>query len=156
MITYTEEPLAHCKPDIEALLPAQWAETGDSAIECAPDWNMYSNLERVKALILIMARDDNGRAVGYLAGVVHRHPNSVQHQVASLATYFIEDRPGRPLLVRSLLANGVKVATQRGAWKITIDTEHDHSAARILEAMGFKPKSVKYVMTRDVQEAAHA
>lgn len=156
MITYTEEPLSHCQADIESLLPEQWAETGDFGIECMPNWPFYVGLERAKALLLIMARDDVGVAVGYLAGMIHPHPNSVGSVVASIPTFFIANRPGRPLFVRSLLSHGVKLALQRGAVKVTVETDYDNSVGRVLIAMGAVPKAVKFVIMRKVEERAHA
>lgn len=156
MITYTEEPLSHCQADIESLLPEQWAETGDSEIECAPNWPMYYALEQKGVMLLLMARDDTRWPVGFLYGVITKHPNSVDHLAAVIATYFIRSRPGRALYIRSLLSHGVNLAFEKGAWKVTVKTEYNHSAGRILEAMGFAPKSIEYVVTRERREAAHA
>lgn len=148
MISYSEEPLLQCRMDIEGLLPTQWQETGDSLIECKPDWAMYEAMEVVGALILMMARD-GGRAIGYLAGSIYRHPNSTGHRIASIPTYFVEQRPGRSLILRSMLGHGVNLAMKKGAWKVHVKTEYNHSAGRILEAMGMAPTAVEYVMTRE-------
>ena len=154
MIVYSEEGLSLCRADIESLLPAQWAETGDAGIDCLPNWAMYEALEKAGALILLMARHD-GRAIGYLTGTVYPHPNSTNRLVASIPTYFVEDRPGRPLLLRSLISHGINLALKRGAWKVSVKTEYNNSAGRLLEAMGMVPGSVEYVMTT-TREAKHA
>lgn len=156
MIRYTEEPLSHCQADIESLLPEQWAETGEFGIDCAPNWPMYYALEQKNALLLLMARDDAGVPIGFLTGVVIVHPNSAPNLAAVISTYFIRKRSGRALYVRSLLSHGVNLALERGAWKITVKTEYNHSAGRILEAMGFAPKAIEFVMARSAEEKAHA
>lgn len=152
MITYAEEHLSHCRPDIEGLLPVQWEETGDFFIECRPRWDIYEALENVGALLLLMARED-GRPIGYLTGSVYRHPNSTDHLMASIPTYFVESRPNRALALRSLVSHGVDLALRRGAIKVLVKTEYNHSAGRILEAMGMKPTAVEYVMTRELRYA---
>lgn len=152
MISYSEESLLRCRPDIESLIPAQWEETGDAFIECKPDWAMYEAMEQVGALILMMVRDE-GRPIGYLTGSVYRHPNSTGHRVASIPTYFVEHRPGRSLILRSMLSHGINLAMKKGAWKVNVKTEYNHSAGRILEAMGLAPSAVEYVMTREARYA---
>jgi hypothetical protein len=156
-ITYSEESLDRCQRDIEYLVPEAWAELGDSDIgDCKPNWAMYRALEERGALILLMARDENGHAVGYLFGVIHPHQHMVDRKSGTIATYFVRQCRARALLIRSLLSHACNLAIRRGACKVSVETEYNHSAGRILEAMGFKPKSIKYVMTEAIQERAHA
>ena len=153
MIVYTEESLNGCRLDISSMLPSQWGETGDEFAEARPNWRLYENLEKTKTLIVVMARED-GRPIGYLTGVVYPHPNQTGEIIGSIPTYFIERRPGRALMLRSLIAKGIDVALKRGAWKVLVKTEYNHSAGRILEAMGMVPTAVEYAMMR--QERRYA
>jgi hypothetical protein len=145
MITYRQERLTNCKPDVEILLPEQWAETGDIGIDCEPVWSVYHALDKVDALVLVMAREE-GRPIGYLTGSVYRHPNSSHHMVGSLPTWFVERRPARALIARRLLQAGIDACFQKGAHKVTIKTDFEHSAGRLIEAMGGQPKAIEYVM----------
>ena len=156
MIEFWTESLKTARPDIEAMIPAQWSETGDQDIECEPSWSLYEALEKAGALIIVMARDETGKAAGYLTGTISAHPNSSRYRVVTYPTYFVMPRPNRALVLRSMLSYAVNVALKRGAWKVSVKTEYNHSAGRLLEAMGMAPSSVEYVMTRPMLEAKHA
>ena len=41
MVDFAVEPLMQSQADIESLLPAQWAHTGDREVECRPNWPLY-------------------------------------------------------------------------------------------------------------------
>jgi hypothetical protein len=153
LIVYAEESLNVCRPDIASMLPAQWSETGDDFANVRPNWQLYEKLEKARKLIVVMARED-GRPIGYLTGVVYPHPNQTEEIIGSIPTYFIERRSGRALMLRSLIAKGIDVALKRGAWKVLVKTEYNHSAGRILEAMGMVPTAVEYAMMR--QERRYA
>jgi hypothetical protein len=159
VITYRQEVLRYCRHDIEALSVHQWRETGDRGIKCEPLWEIYEALERAGCLVLIVARQD-GRSIGYLTGSVYPHPNSRHHKIGSLPTYFAEHRPGRGLIVKSLIRHGIACAFEKGAWKVIIRTEYDHSAGRIIEALGGQPKAIEYTIARTAipacREAIHA
>lgn len=144
MITYAQETLAAARADIETLIPAQWEETGDKT-EVMPNWQLYGALEATGLVILVVAREE-GRAIGYFGGILHSHPNARELMVATFPTYFMEHGQHRALRLKAMFAEGIRLARARGAWKINIETEYNHSAGRILEAMGFVPSAVKYVM----------
>jgi hypothetical protein len=157
MITYAIEPQASCRADIELCLPDQWAETGDQGIDYKVNWELYAKLEQGGGLFWLTARDGDG-LVGYLVCMVHQHPNSTDYKIGTIASYYVKPRTTRGLIERSLIAHGTNVAFQRGAWKVKVLTDWEHSFGRILELMGFRPKAVEYVMTRDMvrKEAVNA
>jgi hypothetical protein len=158
-ISFSDVFLHECRADIEALLSEQWAETGDSEIECKPDWALYSKLTKEMAL-LVVARDEEATAIGYCVGIIHKHFNSIDRKVATISTFFVKNRPqlahpglDRALNLRAMLEFAVKVAFKRGVWKVNVKTEYNHSCGRLLEAMGFVPKAVEYVLTQEMRHA---
>lgn len=153
-IQYNVESLSHARPGIEALVPEHWAKDGDSFLECNPDWNIYAALEDRKSLILIVARDDSEQVIGYLFGIIHRHPNSRDHAIATLSTFYIHECPHRAFLYRSLIGAGVTESYRRGAAKVLVKNKYNDSFGLVLKAMGFEPKTVEYAMTRE-RETAH-
>ena len=158
MITYAQETLKHAKRDVESLLPEQWAETGDIGIECEPIWPFYESLEKHNALVLVLAREDS-RPIGYATGSVYPHPNSRGHLIASIPTWFVEHRPTRALIVRRLLQTSVSYCFEKGARRVSIRTHHEHSAGRLIEAMGGNPLAIEYVMFKSepvTSESCHA
>lgn len=148
-VQYNVERLGHARPGIEALIPEHWAKDGDSFLECNPDWGIYGALEDRKSLILIVARDDAEQVIGYLFGIMHRHPNARENMIATLSTYYIHECPHRAFLYRSLIGAGVSEANRRGATKVLVKCHHGDSFGLVLGAMGFEPKTVEYAMTRE-------
>lgn len=143
MIGYRQETLRFARGDVERLAEAQWGETGDPGLVCAPNWEMYEAIERARCLVLIVARQDD-RAIGYLAGSVYPHPNARPHKIGSLPTYYAEPRRGRGLVLRSLLRHGIALCFEKGACKVMIATSWDHPAGRIIEALGGTPRAIEY------------
>jgi hypothetical protein len=152
VILYRQELLRFCRPDIERMAREQWQETGDAWLKCDPLWEMYDGLERANGLVLVIAREylpgEKGRAIGYLAGAVYPHPNARHSRVGSLSTYYCERRPGRALVIKSLLKHGTALAFEKGACKVIVRTVYDLSAGRIIEALGGKPDAIEYKITR--------
>ncbi len=145
MIEFAIEALAPARPDIESLLPAQWAHTGDTDIKCEPNWDLYSQFADRNALMVVMARDLD-EPVGYLAAFIYPHPNSVTNKVAEIPTYFIKDRPTRALIMSRMVDFTVEKLAERGVFKVNIRTNATHSAGRLWELKGFKIADIGYSM----------
>lgn len=143
MITYGIEKLDLALPALQELLLAQWPETGDQNLTCAPNWGFYRALEKSGNVVLLMAREGS-RAVGYAVALVYPNPNATQSMVGSVPTWFMEMRPGRAIFVRSLLKAAITWLSAKTAKKIIVETEYGHSAGRLLEAMGFTPEKIGY------------
>lgn len=142
-ISIHREVLKDALPDLGALFPAQWAETGDNSIEFNPNWDLYFAIEQNHRLLFAVIRED-GKAIGYGVGALYAHPNSKDLLVGSVPTYFVQQRANRSLLLRSLFHFMAKEAVSRGACEVNIETDYSNSAGRILEAMEFKPFKVGY------------
>ena len=143
MITLTHERLGQARSCVETLLPAQYQETGDPLMPCEPNWAMYEKLEQTGAFMLIMVRDDD-RAIGYCAAILHPSMNSRQMLVGTISTYFVEERDNRAFILKTMLGAVQDMLFARGAKQIKIETEYTHSAARLLERMGYQAEAVRY------------
>lgn len=143
MIEFAVEPFEPARPDIESLLPAQWAHTGDKDLECSPNWELYSQFARRGALMVVMARDLD-EAVGYLAAFIYPHPNSITSRIAEIPTYFIRDRPMRALIMSRMVDFAVEKLAEKGVYKVNIETNAVHSAGRLWELKGFKVSKIGY------------
>lgn len=156
-LTYQQEPLAQVIDEIKAFLTVQWAHTGDADLECAPNWTMYGAMEVRGVLALLTVRED-ARFIGYLVFVVHPHVNSTLTQIATIATYFVEPRPNRALVLRRLFDQALAKARHIGVRQVKIKTEFHNSCGRLLEAMGFEPEEIGYKLRLSgaTQEARRA
>lgn len=145
MIDFAVEALSTAQQDIECLLPAQWAHTGDKDIECRPNWPLYNQFAERNALMVVMARDLDS-AVGYLAAFIYPHPNAMGVKVASIPTYFVMERSTRALIMSRMVDFAVERLAERGVYKVDIETNATHSAGRLWELKGFKIAKIGYSM----------
>jgi hypothetical protein len=143
MAQYAVEKLATAFTDLQAMLPAQWEHTGDSEVACAPNWNLYQQLEHRGAAFLVIARDE-GRPVGYMTAFLYPHPNAVSVQVAEIKTYYVEK--GRALVLNSMVDFMLAELAARGVFKIKAWTHAGHSAVRLWEAKGFDVSEIGLTM----------
>lgn len=143
MVDFAVEPLETAQQDIERLLPAQWAHTGDREVECRPNWNFYRQFESNKALLLVMARNA-GWPAGYLAAFIYPHPNAIESLVAEIPTYFVVDGPMRGLTLSRMVDFALQQLAARGVFKVNIETNAEHSAGRLWELKGFKMAKIGY------------
>lgn len=143
MVDFALEPLAAAQPDIERMLPAQWAETGDAEVTCKPNWNMYRQFNEHGGVMLVMARQD-GAAVGYLAAFVYPHPNAMGELKAEIPTYYVKEGPIRSLVLSRMVDFTLEQLTARGVFKVDIETSAEHSAGRLWELKGFKMAKIGY------------
>lgn len=159
--TVQQESFAQARGAIEALMLAQWAETGDARFPLDPNWAMYELMDRTGRLVILVLRDD-GRAIGYAGGMVHPHMNSRGVPVATIPTWYVEDMPGRPFIEKALLQEVARRLVALGAQRVTIETHADKNAARLLEVMGYKPAKLSFSLDADIirqkatQGEAHA
>ena len=156
MIEFAVEPLTCAQPDIESLLPAQWAHTGDRDIDCKPNWMLYRQFDERQALLLVVARHE-GVPIGYLAAFIYPHPNSVHNSVALIPTYYVEDRPTRALILARMTDYALERLAARGVFKVDIETNAEFSAGRLWELKGFKLKKFGYsLQLKKPAEVRHA
>lgn len=145
MVEFGIEPLLAAQPDIEGLLPAQWAHTGDKGLECQPNWPLYRQFAERNALMVVVARDLDC-AVGYLAAFIYPHPNSIHALIANIPTYFVVERPTRALIMSRMVDFAVEKLAERGVYKVGIETNAAHSAGRLWELKGFRIEKIGYSM----------
>jgi GNAT superfamily N-acetyltransferase len=145
MIEFAVEPLGSARRDIESLIPAQWAHTGDSDLPCQPNWDLYSHFAARGALMVVMARKFD-EPVGYLAAFLYPHPNAVSVRVASIPTYYVLDRMTRALVMSRMVDYAIERLNEQGIYSISIETSAEFSAGRMWEIKGFKLKKLGYTL----------
>lgn len=141
MTDFAVEKLDAAFTDLQSMLPAQWEHTGDSEVDCAPNWNLYRQLETVGGAFLVIAREDT-RPVGYMVAFVYPHPNAVSVQTAEIRTYFVER--GRVHILNSMIDFMLAELARRGVFKIKASTHADHPAGRLWELKGFAVSEIGY------------
>ena len=145
MAQFAVEKLASAFADLQSMLPAQWEHTGDSEVECAPNWNLYQQLEQHGAAFLVIARDD-GRPVGYMTAFLYPHPNAVTVRVAEIKTYYVEK--GRAIVLNSMADFMLAELAARGVFKIKAWTHARHPATRMWQAKGFEVSEIGLTLFR--------
>ena len=154
--TCCRETLAQARDAIETMMVAQWVETGDSLLPLNPNWALYEQLDQFGKLLLLVVRED-GRAMGYAAGFLHPHVNSRGTTVATIPTWYVERASGRVFIEKALLQEMTSRLFESGAQRVSVETNADHSAARLFEAMGFRPSKVSYSMAAgDAHQEVHS
>jgi hypothetical protein len=153
MIAFAIEPLDRAMSDLQSMLPAQWQHTGDSEVECQPNWNFYRQMESHGAGLLIMAREE-GRPVGYMVAFIYPHPNAVSVKIAEIRTYYIEK--SRALVLNSMIDFTLQELARRGIFRIDAYTHAGHSAGRLWELKGFVPAKIGYSLKLKSREAKYA
>ena len=141
--TCRQEPWEQARPAIETLMAAQWAETGDSRFPLDPNWTVYDLMDKTRRLVIMVLREDD-RPSGYAGGMVHPHMNSKRMLVATIPTWYVEPMPGRPFVEKALLQEVGRRLVALGAQDVTIETNADQSAAKLLEVMGGKPRKIAF------------
>jgi hypothetical protein len=150
MAQFAIERLDDAFSDLQSMLPAQWAHTGDSEVDCAPNWPLYRQLEQAQAAFLVIARDD-GRPVGYMTAFMYPHPNAVSVRVAEIKTYYIEK--GRAIVLNSMIDFMLAELAKRGVFKIKAWTHAGHPATRMWQGKGFEISEIGLTMFRSTPPA---
>ncbi len=152
MAEYAVEKLDAAFADLQSMLPAQWLHTGDSDVECQPNWLLYRQLEQHEAAFLVIARDE-GMPVGYMTAFLYPHPNALSVKVAEIKTYYVDK--GRPIILNSMIDFTLEELIRRGAYKIKAWTHAGHSAARLWELKGFEVSEIGLSMKLKKSSETH-
>ncbi len=154
-VVYQTEKLAAAKPEIEALLPAMWAEMalGFGEEKPEPSWQLYFAAEAKNAAFLLVARED-GAMVGYFGMVIY--PNlSLKNQLAATDTpYYVVRRRDRALILRSLIRHALAICQKAGVRKATVKTHPWVSAEPVLINLGGREIEKRFMF--DLEAAARA
>jgi hypothetical protein len=149
---YAVEKLDSAFSALNAMLPAQWAHTGDSDVPLQPNWPLYRALEARNALFVVLAREE-GRPVGYMVAFLYPHPNAVSVPIAEIKTYYVErvadaagNIKGRAIVLNSMIDFTLAELARREAYKIKAWTHAEHSAGRIWERKGFEIAEIGYTL----------
>jgi hypothetical protein len=145
MADYAVERLDAAFADLQSMLPAQWEHTGDSEVECAPNWNLYRQLEQHEAAFLVIARDE-GRPVGYMTALLYPHPNAMSVRVGEIKTYYVEKGRRASIVLNSMADFVLAELASRGVFKIKVSTHAGHSSARLWQAKGFEISEIGLTM----------
>lgn len=141
MTDFAVEKLDAAFTDLQSMLPAQWEHTGDSEVDCQPNWNFYRQMEANQAAFLVIAREDT-RPVGYMTAFVYPHPNAMSVLSAEIRTYFVERN--RVHILNSMIDFTLDELVRRGVFKIKASTHAGHSAGRLWELKGFAVSEIGY------------
>jgi hypothetical protein len=141
MAEYAVEKLDAAFLDLQSMLPAQWEHTGDSEVDCQPNWFLYKQLEDRDGAFLVIARE-NGHPIGYMVAFVFPHPNAVSVLTAEIRTYFVEK--GRSIVLNSMIDFTLEELARRGVFKIKASTHAGHPAGRLWELKGFTVSEIGY------------
>lgn len=138
-VNYQIEPLAVVRPEIEAILPAMWAEMAEGFEEerAEPNWEMYLALERKKAAFLLTAREA-GVFVGYLGILVYPNSSLRNELSASSTSYYVVKRRDRGVILRGLIRYAADVCRRAGVRKMTVKTHPWASAEPVLVNLAFR------------------
>lgn len=143
MVDFAVEPLSSARPDIETMVPRHWEQFGDRGVAYNLDWNLYGALAARGAMLTVMAREFEV-PVGYLWAFIYANPNAQDSKVASIPTYFVEQRPARALIMSRMVDFALEKLAGMGVYKVNIDTNAEHSAGRLWELKGFKVSRIGY------------
>jgi hypothetical protein len=152
-VVYQREALASARCEIEATLPAMWAEMADGFREDAanPRWDIYEQAEAKGAAFLLTAREE-GVLVGYFGMLVY--PNlSLKRELAAASTpYYVVPRRDRGLILRSLIRHALALVQTRGVHKATVKTHPWASAETVLEHLN--GRLVEKIYLFDLEQGA--
>src|SRR5205814_4977280 len=102
MISCCPSTLVSALPFITEVTEAHCRFCGDPKLPPEPNWPVYEAMEKIGALLLLVAYEDE-RPVGYMAAFQYPHMHSRTRQIAVIPTYFVEQRPARAGIIRALL-----------------------------------------------------
>lgn len=150
MMVIDREPLSRCKSEIDGIAVAQWNEVGDRGTPPEPNWPLYEAMEKAGVLFMLVGREQ-GRFVGYMGVAVHIQPNSARVRQAAISTYWVEPSTKRSFRLRAFFREAMRRARAAGVRRVSVDTEVRCSCGRLLEALGFRQRSINYLL-----EVGHA
>lgn len=145
MMKVALESFANCRADIERVAPEQWQEAGDLFTPLAPNWKLYLGMESAGVATCLVGRVD-GEFVGYMGVAIHHNPNSASLKQATIPTYWVKPSIWRALRLRRLFISALKLARDKGANQVLVDTSLKCSCGPLLRALGFNPRSISYVL----------
>lgn len=147
--SYAIERLPDCLNEINAHAGVHWIEMASrpDLRTLAVDWEAYLAADRVGRITLGTARR-GGKLIGYLCMMHRTDLHSKSTIAAESAFYYVERRPMRGLVERNLIKFVVRQLTQRGIKYIRFRNKISHSNAPILEALGFVPDEISYILEK--------
>lgn len=155
MIIYDTEMLdAGLRSDIDRVIERQ-SIYADDKIVFSPDWPLYAQLQLMGRLQILVARDE-GRFVAYMVGLLHPHINAIDLQVATVSTYYVEERKARGSILRTMFDIMEQLVMTLGARRLYVDTSLNYSCGRLLELMNYKASKITYRKNLMSGEAGHA
>ncbi len=117
MLTFQAEPLARVKEEAPALARAHWDEV-EASMHGGPGYSLnlaqYASLEQLDMLVLVTARQEDGRLCGYAAFTVLPCPHRQGVTLAALDGLYLAPEARRGLAALGLLREAEKILIQRG------------------------------------------
>ena len=142
---YQTEKLKDILPEINAMVPEQWAEMAEGFEGLAqPNWPIYLAAEERGMGLLLTARD--AELVGYFGFLIHPHLSAADQLAASSTPYFVKKRRDRGVILRSLIRYSLDILSRRGVRYVSVRTHTWASCAPILERLHFKPYETSYML----------
>lgn len=139
-IRFAQEKLETFFPDARALLVEHWGEIAEKKdlLRLDPDMMRYGSLEKNNVLHIVTARDE-GRLVGYYAGLVNTHLHYKSVVVGIDDVYFIHPAyRDNGLGTRLFLAVEELLRMLKADISVVkVKLRHDHD--KLLTSLGYEP-----------------
>lgn len=156
-ITFQTEALGDCLQDAKALFPGHWDEIASHKEfrRFNPDFNLRFIAEKHGKLLIATARDA-GRLIGYIDWLIYGDMNAKDNLIAETDIYYVEERPNRALILRSVIKCSLRALEDRGVTIIRPRTKAKteglgRGAGLIWESLGFK--LLEFIYSKEVGRA---
>ena len=146
MITFQEETLKQIRGDeLEDMLKLHVEELSKFSVSLNPDWDMYQQLENMKVLHIVTARDDK-KLIGYYVSIIATHHHYKDALIAENDIHYILPEYRKGWLGYRFLKHVIQLLKKRNVNIILHTMKADHSYLPITKRLGFKLTDYKLTM----------
>jgi len=146
LITFQEETLKQIRGDeLEDMLKLHVEELSKFSVSLNPDWDMYQQLENMKVLHIVTARDDK-KLIGYYVSIIATHHHYKDALIAENDIHYILPEYRKGWLGYRFLKHVIQLLKKRNVNIILHTMKADHSYLPITKRLGFKLTDYKLTM----------
>lgn len=144
-ITYQQEFLVSCQPEIEELLKDHWKEVSfDNSFELDPDWDVYSELEIAGSLKIFTARFE-GKLVGYFVAICHKDLHHKSKKFAYNDSLYLSKGYRKGFTGSKLIKFAEKCLKEDGVEVLRVSTKTLRPFDALLSWLGYRHEESTYV-----------
>ncbi len=138
MPTFKQEFLETVKEDIKPLLQEHWEEiaVNKEVIKLNPDWDAYSDLEKVGCLKIFTAREED-KLIGYFVVIVRNHIHYKDHLFAANDIIYVSPEYRKGMVGAKLIKFAEKCLKEDGVSVLIINTKRHKPFDTLLSWLGF-------------------